>query len=58
MQQMVSYVKVILPSQPITDRTCVFVRADGPLKVNSILKAEYLAPIDRLVPIRTYEIGG
>jgi hypothetical protein len=43
MQQMVSYVKVIIPGQPITDRTYVFVRADDPVKVNSITQAEYLA---------------
>jgi hypothetical protein len=39
----VSYVKIILPGQPVADRSYVFVRSDDPLTVTVITKAEYLA---------------
>jgi hypothetical protein len=37
----VSYVKIILPAQPVADRSYVFVRSDDPVTV--ITRAEYLA---------------
>jgi hypothetical protein len=37
----VSYVKIILPGQPVAERSYVFVRSDDPLTVTT--KAEYLA---------------
>jgi hypothetical protein len=39
----VSYVKVVLPGQPVADRSYVFVRSDDPSKVSMITKAQYLA---------------
>lgn len=39
----VSYVKIILPGQPVADRSYVFVRSDDPLTVIVITKADYLA---------------
>jgi hypothetical protein len=41
--QLVSYVKVIIPGQPIADRTYVFVRSDDPVNVQVISKAQYIA---------------
>jgi hypothetical protein len=43
MEQLVSYVKVILPGQSVADRSYVFVRSDDPAKVSAITKAEYMA---------------
>jgi hypothetical protein len=40
---MVSYVKVIIPGQPIADRSYVFVSSDDPVKVLVITKAQYLS---------------
>jgi hypothetical protein len=41
--QVVSYVKVIVPGQPVADRSYVFVRSGDPVTVKVISKAEYLA---------------
>jgi hypothetical protein len=41
--QLVSYVKVILPGQPVADRSYVFVRSDDWVKVQVISKAQYIA---------------
>jgi hypothetical protein len=38
----VSYVKVIIPGQPVADRSYVFVGSDDPVTVQVISKAEYL----------------
>jgi hypothetical protein len=41
--QLVSYVKVVIPGQPIADRTYVFVRSDDWVNVQAITKAQYIA---------------
>jgi len=41
--QLVSYVKVIIPGQPVAKRTYVFLRSDDPVIVKLITKAQYLA---------------
>jgi hypothetical protein len=39
----VSYVKVIVPGQPVADRSYLFVSSDDPVKVMVITKAQYLS---------------
>lgn len=42
-EQLVSYVKVVIPGQPVADRTYVFLRSDDPVVVKVITKAQYIA---------------
>jgi len=43
MPQLVGYVKVIIPGQPVANRSYVFLRSDDPIVVTVITKAQYLA---------------
>lgn len=40
---LVSYVKIVIPGQPVADRSYVFVNSDDPVTVTVISKAEYLS---------------
>ncbi len=41
--QQVSYLKVVMPGQPVSQRSYIFVRSDDPVTVNVITESEYLA---------------
>ncbi|MEO7002410.1 MAG: hypothetical protein ABI068_11355 [Ktedonobacterales bacterium] len=42
-EQLASYVKVVIPGQPVTNRTYVFVRSDDPVVVQVITKVQFIA---------------